>query len=186
MKTSLSLLLFFLILISLGCGSSKPITDENDKLLIWDQEKKLAWTDFRGQPAAEDMTADWSAIGFSFVAYRIVDKKQTLIAAYFDRDRSWSVRQRDDLLKHEQYHFNITESFARQIRKKVMEEKLKPGTDAFEKVYTDNLKALGTRQKEYDEMTQHGKNTDQQIAQEKLIDERLNAFAEFKNSLIVY
>lgn len=186
MKTSLSFLLFLLILVNVGCGSSKPVIDENEKLLIWDKEKALVWTDFKGQPAPEDMTANWSAIGFSFVAYRVVDKKRTLIAAYFDRDRSWSVRQRDDLLRHEQYHFNITELFARQIRKKVIEEKLKPGTDAFENLYTGQVKALGLMQKEYDEMTQHGKNNAQQNLQEKLIDERLNALEEYKNSLVVY
>ncbi|MGG9971738.1 hypothetical protein ACQ33O_08080 [Ferruginibacter sp. SUN002] len=185
MKILSSFLLMTLIGIFSGCGTTQYSTDD-DKIFIWAKDKAIVWTDFRGSIPAEDANVKWSAVTFSFIAYRIVDKNKTLIGAYFDRSQSWVIRQRDDLLKHEQYHFNITEIFARQIREKVTKNKLLPGSPSFDYVYSMEIAKCNTMQKEYDDATEHGKNKEEQLRQEKLIDEKLTALDAFKDPMAIY
>ncbi len=169
-----------------GCNTPKNVAataDDNSSLLIWKKDQLLLWTDFR---APADVSVDWSAVTISFIGYQSIAKNKTLIGAYFNRDQSWHVRIREDLLNHEQFHFHITEIFAREMRKKVTGQKLKPSSDEFQNLYTKLVKDCAVMQKEYDDITHHGKDKEAQIIQEKLINDRLTELTAFENSVVEY
>lgn len=181
MKGYFILLLCLLALFS-GCAVTKaPVDDE--KILMWNKDKPVAWTDFKGPI---DPETKWGAVTISFIAYQVLDKKKVMVTACFNREESWKAYTRDDLLQHEQYHFNITEIFAREMRQIVSSKKIKPETNEFKILYSDKIKASGEMQKEYDEITQHGQNKDQQVLQEKIIDDKLKALDEFQQTTITY
>ncbi len=177
-------LLFFLICFVAaftGCATSKPVV-EDENVVVWKEDRLLQWSDFRGPVIESEI--DWSAVTSTFFGFQKLGKNKILIGAYFNRIESWSVRQSDALLKHEQYHFNISEIFARQMRKKVYEENLR-SEKALKDLYSVLLQEYKAMQSEYDVFTGHGKNKAYQFLQEKLIDENFAALDAFKDPVVV-
>lgn len=182
MKQTVFILLIGSFFLSTGCKVVKPVVEDNG-IIMWSDNVLLNWNDFKG-PVAEDMK--WGAVTVSFLAYRIIEKNKTMVIACFNKDQSWHVYERPDLLRHEQYHFNITEICAREMRKLVSEKKLQPKTNEFIDLYAAQTKVCNAMQKEYDDITYHGQNKEQQALQEKLIDEKLKALEAFRNPIIEF
>ncbi|UEG48928.1 hypothetical protein LK994_09795 [Ferruginibacter lapsinanis] len=182
MKQSACFLLFGLLLVSVSCKVTNPIVEDTG-IIMWSEERPLAWSDFRG-PVAEDTR--WGAVTVSFLAYRIIDKNKTMVAAWFNKDQSWRAYERPDLLIHEQYHFKITELCAREMRKIVTEKKIGPKTNEFIELYSNQTKLCNAMQKEYDDITFHGQNKEQQALQEQSINEKLKALEAFRNPIIEF
>lgn len=186
MKLTSLLFIIGAVIIFCGCNTPKNVTttaDDNGSLLIWKKDQPLLWTDFR---APADVSVEWSAVTISFIGYQTLTKNKTLIGAYFNRDQSWHIRSREDLLNHEQFHFHITEIFAREMRKKVAGQKLKPSSDEFQNLYTKLVKDCAIMQKDYDDITHHGKDKTAQTIQEKIISDRLAELTAFENSVVEY
>ena len=88
-----------------------------------------------------------------------------------------------ELLKHEIYHFKITELFVRKIKKKISNLKNPTKKKIFSiiKEYKVNEKKF---QKRYDYETFHSYVYSQQKKYEKIIDSCLNSLATYKNPKI--
>ncbi|CAI2767896.1 hypothetical protein [Flavobacterium collinsii] len=96
----------------------KKNNDENDEIL-WSKSKKLVWEDFKGIPdtVGSIMLAETtSTIKFE---YNVTNNVLTSykIESIFIKSRSWTITNDMQLLAHEQLHFDITELYARKIRK---------------------------------------------------------------------
>ena len=95
--------------------------------------------------------------------------------ACFVKSGSW-VREKsgsqDSLLLHEQYHFNICESFARQLRTQLMTKQFAPMKAEFQikAIFDEIWNEYVKTQDDYDVETQHGLITDKQIAWMKKVD----------------
>jgi hypothetical protein len=102
-------------------GQSTPRT------LAWAQHQTLGWDDFKGR--ARRTTGEPSAVtdtGFRVQLECREDALDIRVAAEFYPSSSWvkAARKSAELLRHEQGHFDITELYARKMRKAVREARI--------------------------------------------------------------
>lgn len=147
-----------------SCLSSKEISNK----IIW-STSNLKWSNFKGNPQASNYAASIN----SNIELKQLDSNKYAIVALMDMGSSWHKQKPDECLLHEQYHFNITEIFARKLRQEVKEKNLNINSIDFRKTFLSSLMALAVEQKKYDEQTNHSINKDKQIEWQKNIDKQL-------------
>ncbi len=130
-----SLFIFQLFLFSFSLLSQHPPID-------WSPEKKLSWDDFKAAPTGKMFEAAKSEFEIKF-KYQGAYKEGKLVFSFdvmpqFIPEESWYNQERatHELLMHEQLHFDITELFARKMRKRFRE------TTFSEDSYDSEIKAL--------------------------------------------
>lgn len=139
----------------------------------------LSWVDFNG--LVKPFTG-WGA-GISSTVYLEFDSVSRKYTAYAGQNnqKSW-VKSRwrgsANLLKHEQYHFNITEVHARMMNEYIEQN---PGYELFEKKLESIKSDLLAMQSKYDIETDHNKNGDQQKIWDVRIDSLLNVYSNYSN-----
>jgi len=150
-------------------------------VLVWDSATKLTWGDFRGKV---DSNSPFSASTVSGIVYKFRlsgDGYSDSIAVVFYRSESWVRVRTDAALVHEQGHFDITEIFARKLRKRLqtfipgrgsLGKQLKQLYDEVEgeRVAIENL---------YDSETKHSADAKRQANWNERIREELKALEEF-------
>lgn len=109
--------------ILLMCGTST----DND-IIYWTETYKLQWEDFKAHPRNDYQNL--AALTSSGIAYYTGCDDGMLkykIQAYFDKNESWVKDHAMDnhTLEHEQIHFDITELFARKLRKSLKQRTFK-------------------------------------------------------------
>lgn len=98
-----------------------------DQYLIWDDNVKLNYTNFKGKPSAKSNTTA-STIHTEIRFVRSQTRQQTPIYSVInrmDQNKSWYNRKDADMLAQKQLQFDISELYARKIRKKFDEMKKK-------------------------------------------------------------
>ena len=175
--------------ILLAFGGSLPLADQANapaSTIEWQSSRKLVWDDFkRAVPAAS------SAVGFFYDAtlHCPSPKLEFSVKAYFDPNKSW-VRpemKSDELLRHEQLHFDLAELYARKFRGEMSEFKVPcgratPTQDAInvetksriDRLFDERLKALLHEQNRYDSQTANGLDVARQKQWEESVKRRLN------------
>ena len=96
--------------------------------------------------------------------------------------QSWVLTQTDTVLNHERGHFDITELFARKLRKEISRRKFTVANINREvpKLFRQINEQRDQMQDRYDEETNHSIDYSKQIAWEKHIQEELLALEEYK------
>ena len=143
-------------------------TQDNIKMR-WRNDNPLVWDDFRGKPtgSSEYVASTNSGISFSS-SYKIREQQITLdytITAFFYPELSWYregiVNNR--ILKHEQTHFNITQLFARKVRKQLTKTSYTKNIQKeIEAIYQTIEKERQELQHRYDYETEHSKNEEKE------------------------
>ena len=90
-------------------------------VIVWDSATKLTWEDFLGKG---DQTSPFAAMTSSGIYYRLKtssDGYSDSVVAVFYKTDSWVRRPSQGSLMHEQGHFDITEIYARKLRKRLEE-----------------------------------------------------------------
>jgi hypothetical protein len=135
-------------------------------------EEPLNWNDFTGKV---DPFSQYDASVASSV-YLEFDSISKIFKAYAAQINviSWAreSERSDDLLNHEQYHFNITEYHARLMNKYISENPTE-NKDYFQAELKNILSDANDMQKKYDEETTHSLQHDQQRLWEYKIDSLL-------------
>ena len=116
--SSILLTILFIVL-----GNNLP-----EEQLVWNEDYRLSWSDFRGEPQenADAVAITASGLSSSLTARttptRLVDYTVTITANFYP-GKSWYKPERVDeiVLAHEQLHFDITELNARKLKKKIAE-----------------------------------------------------------------
>jgi hypothetical protein len=87
--------------------------------VVWTRDRRLAWSDFQGNAPARAAEGAGSCVGFSVSWECPAGELRFGIMATFDPGASWVERGAESplLLRHEQLHFDLTELFARRLRK---------------------------------------------------------------------
>ncbi len=182
MKNSLS----FLIVVAISAilwGTNATSTD----IIYWTSDYKLTWADFEGAPNYKHTYKDVSAITFSgIVDYRGCEDGKIIykIKAYFEKKNSWvkSIGQNDHTLEHEQIHFDITELYARKLRKALSEKMFVCGQEvAFEAFVNDFLKGWQKMQEDYDGETGYSNKHKEQEEWIRKVRMELNELDEYKS-----
>jgi len=157
-----------------------PYQQEPEQI-AWNAERPLAWTDFKGaMPFGMLFDAQsYSGIGYSYTPVRKGDRVviEWKVEAYFDPAVSW-VRidgGSDNLLKHEQGHFDIAEIFARDLRQKLNAVNLDLGNVEYfmESYLADVLEDMRAYHDAYDRDTHHGTDQDEQKHWDTMIKKEL-------------
>lgn len=176
---------FIAILLLLSLSTSL----EGDAVKIsWSENRQLIWEDFQGVPDTGDsfVASTNSGISFSF-SYKVKNQKMTMdyeVQCNFYPELSWykAGLVTDYILKHEQTHFDISELYARKLRK-VMEETSFSNNPKVEvnKLYQNLENARQQMQIKYDFETDHSKNEPVEIQWRNFIAKELKNYERWKS-----
>ena len=162
--------------------------NQSDNLILWDQDLRLGWADFMGEP---DASSEYMALTHWRLSY---DFKISLIngnasiagskvRTYFSRGDSWSKSTSSSvqLLQHEQGHFDLAEVYARKFRKELVGYKFKSGEyqQEIEAIFNKILAECDKAQVKYDKETEHGIIEADQVRWDENIKEDLEELGEF-------
>ncbi len=134
----------------------------------WTREHRLNWSDFKGKPTnsrAAAVTASGITYQFSSMSKGddvILDFE---VSTHFYPHKSWYQPELCDdvILGHEQLHFDISELYARQMRKRLRETRFTQHVKAeIKAIYKEITVALNDFQNRYDEETNFSRNREQQ------------------------
>ena len=149
---------------------------EIEESILWNPNRKLSWSDFKGKipPAAVPAATTASGISYRYSANLIHHGVELdfEVNAYFYPNESWYKPQDcDDLiLSHEQLHFDISELFARKMRKKLRRTSFPDNVkEEIRKIYKDILQELEDFQDQYDWETNFSRNREKQLEWNKKI-----------------
>ena len=137
---------------------------------VWDANKKLTWNDFKGVVPPDAVPAATTASGISYkYSANLLHHEVQLdfeVNAFFYPNESWYKPAvcNDLILSHEQLHFDISELFARKMRKRLTETSFSDNVKAeIRSIYKETLKELSDFQDRYDWETSFSRNREQQL-----------------------
>lgn len=154
----------------------------------WEENRPLTWKDFKGKPKlnleAVAETASGISFGFSVKTTNSkIDSFFTEVNSYFDPESSWYNKNRADayILSHEQLHFDITELFARKLRKEISKLKVSNQIKTeLNALYKNNESELAKMQYRYDLETDHSKNLEIQKKWQIYIKSEIDKLTKYK------
>ena len=147
----------------------------------WKPNYKLKWQDFRGVP---EHGSDRVAITVSNIGYSLSYNSTSYtvkVKCVFEKKKSWTTTSDSAVLVHEQGHFDISEIFARKLRKAFKEIKFNSKTvqadlkDIFSRINSERR----LYNEHYDIETNSSLNTTMQIRWNKKIADELNALKAY-------
>ncbi len=168
-------------ILTFGFSGNRGIRD----MVEWNESQKISWEDYKGK-ITDTSKITSSCCGIYCIPQVIGDSGIITIVAYFDRNKSWVSRKHSDslLLIHEQGHFDLTEVYARKLRKKI--SSIRPAEENFsaeiKKFYSWAWDDLQKQHAAYDKATDHGAIDFAQRTWDKYIDEHLNLYKNFSSS----
>jgi hypothetical protein len=174
-------LIFVLCLLTAQAASGQKI--------FWEEDKKLTWENFKS-PVNRRKNPDIAAYthcGWEFHSMKSSDPKAPVtitIKTLFHEDKSWKDVKKtdDDILLHEQKHFDIAELFVRKFRKAVA-EKIRTSGDYnryFQAIYNGISQDYKNFQMAYDRETRHGIDKEKQTEYNNTISEQLDNLKSYQ------
>ena len=156
--------------------------------IIWSQDRKLTWADFKGKPDQkvypEAVAVTNSGFGFES-GINLFKDDNVFVQAVFYNHGSWVLQEgrTDYVLKHEQIHFDITEIYARMLRKALTDANVT--SNNYSKalsIFNDIKMKWEERQEYYDYQTKHGTKLETQEKWEAIIEIELAKFDLYKTN----
>lgn len=163
MDTLKSICLGTLILLSWFCAA------QEEDAILWDASRPLSWSDFKGKPFKTAWAAATTASGISY-EFNSSERESGYelhfrVYTYFYPEKSWYQPKLCDevILSHEQLHFDISELYARKMRKILTETTFTSNVkEEVQAIYHRILKELSAFQDRYDKETNFSRNLQQQ------------------------
>jgi hypothetical protein len=167
-----------LLILVVGSVSLRSICQDST---VWNAGAKLTWADFKGKV---DSGSTFVAVTVSGIQYKLRFDSRGLsdsVFAVFYKAESWVKVPTDRELVHEQGHFDITEVFARRLRKRLEEFVPKRGSlgHQLELLYDEVESSREAEQQLYDLQTGHGSNAVRQAEWEVRIEKELKELEGF-------
>ncbi|MEO6882743.1 MAG: hypothetical protein ABI199_01825 [Bacteroidia bacterium] len=186
MKKSLALIALLAL-----CMAFKP-NSKNDEI-IWSPDRKLTWKDFEKPLSkyAPEAAGTNSGIDYSL---KPIDNLSIKVGIYDIFFKSLSSKSLDkshlinEILEHEQGHFDINELYARMLRKQLQDSSYINYNQfkiEFYKMYRSVDGAANSEEDKYDKETNHSIDTTMQNKWSKYIAEQLNAYAAYSQTEFV-
>ena len=140
-----------------------------EKEIDWTESRRLSWNDFKGvvpELKSQEFVAETaSELEFQFRSGAFSSALTLDLQCRFITEKSWvrSDAANDYVLGHEQLHFDITELYARMLRKRLQDAQLtsKDQSKAAQ-MFNTISEEHRLRQERYDRQTKHGLLKDQQ------------------------
>lgn len=154
---------------------------QNNNLIDWNNNRKLTWEDFKGPVDAESKNAALtsSSINIEF-GYDDAGLEYT-IKCSFNKQKSWVRIKNDEVLAHEQGHFDLAELHARKLHKALKAYKFNARTVSTDvnKIYDSLMNAHHEAQSLYDNETDYSRNKPKQDEWQKKIADELKGLQQF-------
>jgi hypothetical protein len=148
----------------------------------WTSENSLKWNNFKGTVLKND--TEFKAFAFSSVECEYGNHDTCIyytVRSIFDENKSWYTDTSAELLQHEKGHFNISEIYARRIRKFLQENLQKDHYESEIRSGIDSLQGLNTKyQALYDIHTNHGKDMNAQKLWQLTIEKQLKQLDNYE------
>jgi len=147
----------------------------------WTAERKLTWDDFKGRVDRGSNKAAMTDSGISMAVSCDGNVPQTTVSCSFNPRRSWLKGDgTPELLQHEQLHFDITELFARKLRKElagitdcgVLAKKAGA-------LHSQMFDASSRYQDRYDRETVHGTKPEAQVEWQQRVEKELAELVDY-------
>ena len=168
-------ILYFICTFSVGL-----VFSQEEEIITWSSERKLAWTDFKGKPFTTAWAAATTASGISYefsTSGTIAAPQLTIsVVTYFYPQKSWYRPELCDsiILGHEQLHFDISELYARKLQERLAETKFTENIKSeIKAIATQINRELGQFQNRYDHETNFSRDLQKQRFWNKMIAEAL-------------
>lgn len=156
------------------------LSSQEYETISW-SERRLTWEDFKEEPPLSDRVAATTASGISYQFSTSETRNGYTvdfeISTHFYPNKSWYKPELCDevILSHEQLHFDISELFARKLRKELTtasftHENVKRKIKV---LYNQNNAALSDFQNKYDTETNFSRNREQQLIWNEKIEKAL-------------
>lgn len=148
--------------------------------IVWQENQKLTWEDFRGKPirSANFVASTNSGISFQY-SYSINNGKIKVdysVESFFNPESSWFLPEKVDahILGHEQAHFDISEIHARMLRKNLAAKKFSTKIKSeIEGIYQKVEQSRRAMQTKFDAETDHSRNKEKEAFWQKYIAQQL-------------
>ncbi len=145
-------------------------SEQDDETIPWCSENRLTWDDFKGAVPSNQSAAAITASGitYRFSTYGTRDSIQVVfkINTFFYPTKSWYQPEMCNtlILGHEQLHFDISELYARKLKKRLESERYAYGTvkTKVKSIYRKINEELDVYQNLYDAETNFSRNMDKQ------------------------
>ncbi|MBS1919299.1 MAG: DUF922 domain-containing protein [Bacteroidetes bacterium] len=153
----------------------------SNDLINWETGRKLNWGNYNGNPDpasdAAASTATYLGVEYSFSNNSFSYK----ITCSFSRNQSWGRFKTDYILAHEQGHFDITEIFARKLKKALSQYTFNRNTyrKDLDEIYQDITDEKINTQSQYDRETDFSRNKEKQAEWLKKIEKMLDELKKF-------
>jgi hypothetical protein len=175
---------YLLIGLLLVLSESTQKDSEEESIIIWNNIDRLTWEDFTGPPNDTSISTASCATSIYF-KYRFTEYGRIVfyIYSYFLKNDSWvkSNEKSSWILSHENLHFDITEIFARKLRKEVSsfsfsKDRIYQQSDSILEIIIEELSVF---QSLYDSETSHSKNYKAQDIWNEKINNLLKSLEDF-------
>ena len=164
-------------------------TIDNDKIIVWNQNRKLTFNDYL-KPVPANATWEMAAttVTIECLPKNINGKIVFTTRALFSKEGSWfkpEAKNNINVLNHEQLHFDIAELYARILRKYLItgkNYKAETGEDAdkMKVIISNNLRAEETENARYDVESNHGRNKEKQHQWEQDVANRMKELEAYR------
>jgi hypothetical protein len=176
--------LFLLLLAAL----SLSLTGGKEDVITWKADRKLTWEDYRGKPQKRFAAAS-TVYSLGRYVYARDGKVYALVEAYFYCKDSWKKVDwiNDEVLAHEQKHFDLVELFARRMRKQLtgmVFTGLKDAAKKVEALYKLTDKELDAWQDKYDDESDGSMNGEGQRKWNRKIEAELQDLSNYQEPVV--
>ena len=169
---------FIIILMSSSISTAQSIS--------WDSDRKLEWKDFQGpvDPSSRFHALTQSGVKYSYRWQSSGHRTSYTfeVTAYYDKSISWLKpgKATSALLAHEQLHFDISELYARILKKTFANATFTRRHESeIKQLFAANQIAREEMQVQYDNDTNHMSNTEQQLKWERYIANALEEITSY-------
>ena len=152
--------------------STFPLAAQNEtESIVWQVGRQLNWSDFKGTPEGKVYEAARSQFKIEFRYTGKTENNglvlQFHVSALFIPQDSWFVEEKksNELLIHEQLHFDITELFARKMRQEFKSAHISNDNYKVEiqAIYDNIMKEMKAYRSLYNDETFFGANLNKQL-----------------------
>lgn len=166
--------LFTLLLVAAGL-------QQTNNLIDWNASRRLTWEDFKGPVDAESKNAALTSSSINIEFGYDESGLEYSIKCSFNKQKSWVRIKNDEVLAHEQGHFDLAELHARKLHKAMKGYKFNARTvsNDVNKIYDSLMNAHHAAQNVYDNETDYSRNKPKQEEWQKKIADELKGLQQF-------
>lgn len=166
------------MLLALGySAAAQKLPYDPEKYIEWKEHEKLSWELFNGKPAEDSFGDAGTAVKIKAQPHVVHGEIYYSVYALFNRKKSWCKGKSEELLAHEQLHFDIAELTARKVRRAV--EQMQDDNISDIKMYNKTIKKILIKSNDfdaqYDKETFHGLVQKKQQEWQENVSEQLSA-----------